>query len=172
MLEQLTLLQKNLHDLLGLHRQLLEIVRQERQALIDVDIDEIQNFTYSKEAIIETIKHTESERLKIITGFSLSLKIPVKELSLSKIIITIQSNYPEQAERLRGSLAALSVLVERVATQNKSNNQLLNTALEHVRVMKSNVLGERNAKSSVYTAKGKKSMSVRSENNNFISKEA
>lgn len=52
-----------LQDLLGYHRQLLEVVKAEKLALISSDLKEIQENLYSKEVLIASIKQLENKRL-------------------------------------------------------------------------------------------------------------
>lgn len=159
-----------LQKLVGLHRQLLETVRQEKEALVAADLRSIQETTYAKEALIEAIRQQENERLRAVSGLALKWKRHARDLVLSQIIIAVQGEDPKRAELFRNCLNALTILVQRVMEQNKGNLLLIDRSLEHVTNMKKNVLGERTPHSDVYTQQGQKS--VQQNGARLISKEA
>ena len=93
----LTALLSLLQKLTGLHKDLLEVVRAERQALADADLKTLQDCVFKKEALIETIRISESRRTQLVEkiGFDLGWRRPAAELSLSKIIIEVQGTEPK-----------------------------------------------------------------------------
>lgn len=149
-------LHASLQKLLGLHRQLLDILRLERNALLDMNLKGIQDSTLAKESILNAIHQSELERQKRVAEISIYLKKPAETLSLGQIIIDIQSTDSENAERLRSLLTALDILIKRIKTQNLENKSLVESSLGHIQQMKNNVLGEANPKSDTYTAHGTK----------------
>ena len=60
-----------LQKLVGLHRQLYEVCRAERDALIGADVKLIQEQTHAKELVIETIKQHEMDRIRATASLSL-----------------------------------------------------------------------------------------------------
>lgn len=149
-------LHKSLQKLIGLHRQLLESVRSERDGLLSADVKVLQETTNAKEALIEAIKRTESERMGIIGALALSWKRPARELSLSNVIIAIQGEDLKSADLLRSSQNALNVLIQRITEQNAANKQICDRSLGHLDVMKKNVLGEGTPRSDVYSQQGQR----------------
>jgi hypothetical protein len=166
----LTELYQNLQKLVGFHRQLLDVVRLERDALLNVDLKSVQETTLAKEGLIQLIHQAETERIKQVTLLAVQMKKPVKELTLSKLIIEVQGKDLKFAEQLRSVLNTLNLLTERIIDQNKENSRLAENALSHVDQMKKNVLGEATPKSDTYSAQGKKTAVT--SNPHFISKEA
>jgi len=147
---------QNLQKLTGLHRQLMETVRLERESLVQADLKAIQTVTSTKQALIESIHQTETERLKFVSELAMHWRKPYRELTLPNIIIAIQGTDPKGAEQLRSIYNALTVLIQRITAQNKDNSALIERSLEHVHQMKKNVLGETNKKSNTYTQTGQR----------------
>ncbi len=149
-----------LQKLIGLHRLLLENVRKEREALTNAELSAIQEITHAKEGLIESIRQEESKRLKYTGDLAIAWKRPLRELTLPNIIIAIQGNDPKSAELLRSGYNALSFLIQRIDEQNKSNQTLVETSLNHIQNMKNNVLGESMPRSNTYTQQGQKAVGV------------
>ncbi len=166
----LTEIYQVLQKLVGFHRQLLDVVRLEREALLNVDLKSVQETTLAKEGLIQLIQQSESERIKLVTLLAVKWKKPVKELTLSKLIIEVQATDQKFAEQLRSMFNTLNLLTERIIEQNKENNRLAENALSHVDQMKKNILGEAAPKSDTYTSHGKKTASSTAPH--FFSKEA
>lgn len=154
---------------MGLHHQLLEAVRLEREALLSADIKRVQDATLSKEGLIEQIRAVEAERIKITTLLAVDWKKPLRELTLPNLIIELQGRDLKAAEQFRSVYNALTILIGRVRDQNDDNRRLVERSLEHINAMKRNVLGESAPKSNTYTQKGKRTQG--SGNSRLISKE-
>lgn len=159
-----------LQKLVGLHRQLYECCRAEREALVLADIKTIQEHTHAKELVIETIKQYEMQRIRASAELSLDWKIPLGELTLTRIIQELEPKQPKEAEKFRSALNALTILIERSKKMNDSNKEFLERSLEHVHTMKKNVLGEATPRSDTYGAHGQKVSG--NAGARFISKEA
>ena len=149
-------LQQSLQKLIGLHRQLLETVRLERDALLSADVRAIQETTLAKEALIESIRVADNERLHVIGDLALAWKKPARELTLSNVIIVIQGESLKAADQLRSSQTALQLLVQRTQEQNQNNRKICERSLSTLQTMKKNVLGEAAPKSDVYSQQGQR----------------
>ena len=166
----LTELYQNLQKLVGFHRQLLDVVRLERDALLNVDLKSVQETTLAKEGLIQLIHQAETERIKRVTLLAVQWKKPVKELTLSKLILEVQGQDIKLAEQFQSVLNTLNLLTERIISQNSENSRFAESALSHVDEMKKNILGEALPKSNTYGAHGKKTAAASTPH--FISKEA
>lgn len=163
-------IQQNLKRLIGLYRELLNIVRQEKDAIITMNVKDIQEATRAKEAILSVIRYCEMERASIVSELALKWKVPLKELTLSRIIIEVQGRDSVHAEEFQTVLSTLTLLIQRVSEQNEENHGFVANSLKHIEAMKKNVLGEANPHSFTYTkAGGRKSGSEKSR---LLSKEA
>jgi flagellar biosynthesis/type III secretory pathway chaperone len=165
----LLLINQVLKKLIGSHRRLLDVVREEKACLVQADLSKIQAVTRAKEGLIEEIQQVESDRLKLMTELSVEWMRPLKELSLTQLIITIQGTDPKGAEQLRSSLNILTVLIQRITEQNQDSQALVERSLDHVRQMNKNVMVEVTAKSSTYTQQGQRSAGLKP--SRYISKE-
>jgi hypothetical protein len=149
-----------IQKLIGLHRQLLEKIRTEREALVAANINTIEETTHAKEALLESIRHEESKRLKITGDLAIAWKKPLRELTLPNIIIEVQATNLKDAELLRSAYNTLTFLIQRIEEQNLSNLKLVEASLEHVNNMKQNVLGESNPHANTYTPQGQKTVAT------------
>ncbi|MBC7384624.1 MAG: flagellar protein FlgN [Cryobacterium sp.] len=145
-----------LSRMVGLHRQLYEVCKQEREAFIAADTRQILEQTSAKELVIETIRHAEADRIRISTLLASIWKRPLSDLTLNFIIQEIEPEDAKGAERFRSSLTALTVLIERAKKLNASNRDFVEQSLEHVRAMKKNVLGESVPQTDTYSNQGQK----------------
>ena len=145
-----------LQNLVGLHRQLLEAVRLEKDALISANLKTIQDITFRKETLIASIHAEESERKRHVAALSAEWREPMRDLTLSRIIERVQGGDLKSADLFRSVLTTLSLLVQRITDQNGENSRMVEKSLEHVANMKANVLGEAARGSDTYAKSGKK----------------
>ena len=151
---RLTELLKILHKQLAHYRQLGEVLRHERECITNAQLSGMQECVFGKEAAIEAIKIKEQERARIMGELSFELRIPVKELNLTRLVKEVEPRLPKSAQGLRSVQVALQLLTEKAHELNVYNRGLLEKSLEHFHRMKRNVLGESHEKSSTYSAKG------------------
>lgn len=147
---------ESLQKLIGLHRQLLDVCRLEREALTQAELKQIQEATLSKQGLIESIRQAENERIQRVGELAMLWKKPVRDLSLPNLILEIQGKDPKGSEQLRSAFNALTILIQRITEQNNDNKVLVERSLAHVNDMKRNVLGEAVPKSSTYTSQGQR----------------
>lgn len=145
-----------LQRMIGLHRQLYDVCKMEREAFISADSKLILEHTQAKELIIETIRQAEADRIRTTALLSLVWKKPLTDLTLNFIIREIEPQDPKNSERFRSALTALTMLIERARKLNESNRSLVEKSLEHVHAMKKNVLGEAVPQSDTYGNQGQK----------------
>jgi flagellar biosynthesis/type III secretory pathway chaperone len=148
---------QSLQRLIGLHRQLMDNVRLEREALVAADLKAIHDCTAAKQALIESIRQAEAHRMRAMGELAVLWRRPPRELTLSGIVIALQGKDPETADRFRSILNTLTVLIQRITEQNDANRSLVERSLEHVHAMKKNVLGESVPRSETYNPNGQKS---------------
>lgn len=161
---------QHLQRLIGLHRQLLDVVRVEREALIQAEVIGIQEATLAKQAAIEAIQRAETERLKSIAELAILWKQPVRELTLGVIITRLEPFDQRQAEQFRSAQATMNLLIRQASEQNEDNRALVSRSLDHINQMKQNVLGESSPQAGTYNQQGAKNRG--SGASRLISKEA
>jgi flagellar biosynthesis/type III secretory pathway chaperone len=152
-IESLNDLVTKLQKLLSLHRQLLESLRAEREALLAVDVRKIHEVTLEKQAVLQQIVVAEQARVAASRDVAVQLRSPA-EASLGQLVLQSQSVSLKLSEQLRSVQHALVHLIGRIQEQNGSNRQLVESSLEHVNQMKKNVIGESMPKSETYSPTG------------------
>lgn len=160
----------SLQKLTGLHRQLMDTIRMEREALLAADIKSIEEATRAKQMLIEGIRLAENERIRAVSELALVWKKRLTDLTLPVIFTQIQTSHPKLAEQLRSAYNALTILIKRITEQNQDNFTLVQNSLTHIHEMKKNVLGETVPKSNTYNPQGQKQSSAKGAR--LISKEA
>jgi hypothetical protein len=161
---------ETLQRLTGLHRQLMDTVRMEREALVAADLKGIEDATFAKQTLIEAIRQSESDRIRATTELAMLWKKPLRDLTLPGIVTLIQTSHPKLSEQLRSAYNALTILIKRITELNQDNLLLVQNSLAHIHEMKKNILGERTPKSNTYNPKGQKAMGATGAR--LISKEA
>jgi flagellar biosynthesis/type III secretory pathway chaperone len=143
-------LQKTLNEILGAHRDLLDIVRTEKSALVAMDAEGTETCLINKEQAIAKLRNLEKKRILICEKLYANLQLPEADHRLSQIAVAIQAVMPERAEKLRSIQNALKILIDRIKSQNTQNMKLVEASLEHLQNMKKNVMGESNPMTRTY----------------------
>jgi hypothetical protein len=169
-MEYVAELYQNLQKLIGFHRQLLELVRAEKTAIVEANLKAIQEALSRKQVIIELIGREESNRSSITAKLAIFFKKPLNQVSLNQLIILIQAIDIKKADSFRSAKQALVLLAERIQEQSNENLAVLEKSIGHISKMKQNVLGEGVPKSETYTPYGQRSSPVHGAR--LISKEA
>lgn len=155
MLENLEALYQILYTLVGHHRKLLELVRIEKEAILDCDLSKIQDFTFQKEAFVQMIQEAEHSRLRVSKTLLDHFQGALAELTLPSLVKQIQGVEPEMANKLSSIHSTLKLLIKRISEQNIENNRYVEHSLEHLQKMRENTLGSLQ-ESNVYNRTGKK----------------
>lgn len=151
-------LQAALSHLIGLHRQLLETLRQEREALTSANKSGIEECAFAKDACLQAIAQAERERGMIVAELSIEWKRPLSQMTLNWILTETEPTQPAVASALRSQLNALVILIERVQEQNQYNGALIEKALAHLDAMKSNVFQNDAPQAQTYTPQGSRAL--------------
>lgn len=156
--EDMRALHSVLQELIGLHRQLLDVVRQENEALVQADTKATFEAVATKEALLHWIQQAERNRQSAVYRLAQNQgKINVQS-SLREIINSYQKDHAEFARALESDLSALVVLVDRVQKQNRTNASLVEQSIKHVTQMRNNILKETPEQGKTYTAQGQASV--------------
>lgn len=151
------ILHESLQKLIGLHRQLYELVKLEHEAITQADTKGTYEAVANKEAVIHWIHQEELNRQAITHLLVQSEGVNVEgSASLRGIIIHYQVKRPELSNRLQSDLSALVVLVERIKKQNDINGELIQLSLRHIGNMKNNIFGETTHQAKTYNQMGQK----------------
>jgi flagellar biosynthesis/type III secretory pathway chaperone len=102
---------KNLNHQFALYRQLVDIVRAERECIVGVKVKELRELTYSKEALVDEIQREETRRQFWLKDAAKSLGLKPSELTMD---IVAAKFAPERYEAMMSLKNALVVLVKKI----------------------------------------------------------
>ncbi len=159
---------QNLEELTKLYRQLLDVIRKEKEYLIAVDIEKLEINNTEKENLLSKIRNQDSARERyarefahLIGGDSNNPRL----LELAKIL-----HGSEAEKRLRSIHSMLEMLVVRVTTLNKDNETYAQSALSTLNGALANVKDTLAGKNT-YARKGQMEYGPH-KSGNFVKKEA
>lgn len=142
----------NLDDMLKNYRQLLDIVRKEKDLLITSNIEQLNDNNNAKEQVIIKIKALDAVRMTYAAELAHLVGADTAQPRLLEIAQKIGG---AEAEKLRTMHAALEMVIKRLSEINKTNVvyaesalQTVNSALEN---FKDTLLGQ----PKTYQQKGK-----------------
>ena len=150
-------LHESLQELIGLHRQLYEVVKSEHEAITQADMKATYEAVTNKEALVHWIHREELNRQAITQRIRVQEGIPGDhQPALREIISRILPRNADLSSKLQADLQALIILVERIKKQNELNGALVSESLEHINNMKSNIFGETTHQGRTYNQQGQK----------------
>ncbi|NQZ00800.1 MAG: flagellar protein FlgN [Bdellovibrionales bacterium] len=124
-----TELDKVLQHEIKIYRNLLDIVRKEKELLVASRLDDLSENNRSKEAQLIKLRSLEQQRVKLATELCQALSLPADEPRLLDISNELGG---ELGDRLRNLHSVLSLLLKRVHELNQSNERLVNSALNSI----------------------------------------
>ncbi len=157
-------LHESLQELIGLHRQLYEVVKAENDAITNADVKGTYEASTAKEALIHWIHQAEMSRQAVVHALSYEEKLETRTPTLREIIIHYQVGRPELSQQLQVDLTSLLVLVDRIKKQNELNGKLVEASLKHIQNMKKNIFGETSHQGRTYNQQGQKNTASANEN--------
>ncbi len=159
-------LKHNLKQQVHLHKELLDVVRKEKEALVSANTDAIKELTFVKEAMVFEIQNVENNRKKWLQSFREEFSLQEDSLSLERVVEIIGQSYREELFRLKTSILTLA---NRIKGLSKENQLLTEHALSEANHMKQNALGISSI-NQTYSSNGK--VEDNGKNARLISKEA
>jgi flagellar biosynthesis/type III secretory pathway chaperone len=161
-------LRNNLNHQLALYRQLIDVLRDEREHLIAVRFKEIREATYSKEAIFDEVHREEFRRLRWVRQAAAFLGVAEKEVTMELVAEKIGG--PEQFESLISLRNAILHMVKKAKEMNLDNKRLVESALKDAQELKRNILGLSSEQPQVYGPKGQIGGNPRDQSARFLNK--
>ncbi len=156
----------NLDDLVKIYRSLLEVVRKEKEILVESRLDELNENNRAKDTLLVRIRSLENGRTKLARDLAALTSSDVEQPRL----LELAANLPkDQGDRLRNMHAVLELLVRRVSEVNKTNEELVQSALRSI-TGAMEAIKDGLAPQTTYGQKG--SMSGKPEGGALVSREA
>jgi flagellar biosynthesis/type III secretory pathway chaperone len=156
-----------LEEMTKIYRQLLDVVRKEKEALLQVNLSEIEKCRSLKEELIGKARIAEMIREK--HAFELGSVVGLESTRPRLLELAVQMPY-EQGEKLRQMHAALDMVIKRIQELNKENEQYAQLALRTLNGAMGNIK-ETLAGKNTYERKGHYKVGPEV-SGNFVSKEA
>lgn len=116
----------NLEEITTLYRQLLEIVRKEKEILLSAKVDELIENNVVKDQTLMKIRLADALRLKHAQELALLIKADYENPRLLDIAQKVPQPF---GEHLRSLHATLDLLISRLVEFNRDNESYAQTAL-------------------------------------------
>jgi flagellar biosynthesis/type III secretory pathway chaperone len=116
----------NLEDITKLYRQLLEMVRTEKELLINSEIEKLSESNKAKEALLYKIRFADAARERYAKELAQIIGADVNQPRLLELARKIPG---AGGDKLRGLHSTLEMLVRRTSELNQENEQYTQSAL-------------------------------------------
>lgn len=166
--EQYNKLTKILDEMVTHYRKMLDIVRKEKELLIEAKIDDLILNNEEKSLLVQKISAIDSRRINAALELGIQLKLDNPAPRLTELAHSMRGT-PE-SEVLRKFQATLSLLFERVKIQNEQNEEYTKSALRNINGALDNIKETLSGKKT-YEKRGQYKMGPETAGN-FVSKEA
>lgn len=123
-------LENNLEEITKLYRQMLDLLRKEKEILIKADIEKIDESNKQKELILSRLKSLDSLRVKYASDLAEQLGLDPAQPRLLEIARKIGS---ARGDKLRSVHAALEILIKKIPELNRENEKYIQSALGNIR---------------------------------------
>jgi len=131
-------LEANLEEITKYYRQMLDLLRREKDILIKAEVEKIEENNKQKELILSRLKSLDALRVKYASDLALQLALDPTQPRLLEIAREIGGL---RADKLRGIHAALEILMKKIPELNRENEQYVQSAMTHVQGAMNNVKG-------------------------------
>lgn len=133
-----TELQYLLEKLIALHRNLLDVLREEHGHMVAIDVKGLGETAHAKEVMLGEIWNHEQLRIKAAERLSVALALDPRSATLLSISAALPA---PDGEKLRSARTALNLLVSQAKELNARNMAFAENSLQRIDEMKKNVLG-------------------------------
>ena len=113
-----------------LYQALLGLILEERNAIIDSDLEKFDAVGQKRENLYQKLRMSEDQRMRILTQLSRITGCPSSELTLSRLSRRLPLSY---ADRLNECRRNLSRLLEKIQKATRHNRGLINHSLALIR---------------------------------------
>lgn len=141
----------NLENLTKQYRLLLDLVRKEKQVLIDAQVDSINELNAQKEDLIFKINELDTVRNRYVFDLAHMLQIKSEE---ARLLVLAQKIGGPEGDRLRVQHATLDLVINRLRVINSENAFYAESALKNINFaldnLKETLMGKK-----TYQKKGK-----------------
>jgi flagellar biosynthesis/type III secretory pathway chaperone len=161
-------LQKILKHQLTLYRQLVDVLRDEKEHIKAVKFKEIREATYAKEALFDEIQREEYRRRIWVRTAAPVLGVAENDVTME--MIAAKFSGAELFEPLISLRNTLLVLVNKAREMGLENKRLVENALRDAQMLKRNILGLSSEQPQVYGPKGSMGTNPRDQSARFLNR--
>jgi hypothetical protein len=119
----------NLEDLTKIYRNVLELVRKEKELLIDAKIDELNDSNKQKELMLYKLKQLDLQRERIARELA---HVVGADSQNPRLLELAQKMGGEAGDKLRMLHSTLEILIKRITELNRDNEQYAQAGLERL----------------------------------------
>lgn len=120
---------ENLDQMIKVYRQLLNIVRKEREILVSANLDDLNDNNKAKESMLIQAKAIEDQRLLLTEKLAAEEGMADAQPKLLEMAVHIGG---PDGDKLRNMHAVLDLLMRRIKEFNGYNESLVNSALQNI----------------------------------------
>ncbi len=161
-------LEANLEELTKIYRQLLDVVRKEKEILVRADRDALEESNLLKEELLYKLRAQDSLRSRYAMDLATIVGADIENPRLLELAQKLAGT--PAADRLRTQHAALDLLIKRITVINKENEEYTKSALKSLNGALDNIKESLSGKKT-YERKGQYKQGPQV-SGNFVSKEA
>jgi flagellar biosynthesis/type III secretory pathway chaperone len=115
---------------IGLYCSLLDVLNEEKHALIEARLDDLTEAGGKKENLLLKLRIIEDQRQGLIRDLAEKLEVNYEGLSLMTIVDLVEEPFSSKLKVRRSDLISVT---EKIAEANHSNEALINHSLELVK---------------------------------------
>lgn len=110
-------------------KQLLDLVKQEKESIVHSRIKELQDLVGKQEQMVKTFVQLEQERIKLTRQIAEGLKIPGQQVTMSQIIESVSEPYKSGLTKANNQITAT---LQEMDGLNKINTELVKSSLDQI----------------------------------------
>ena len=115
---------------MGLYRDMILVLQSEKDAIIDADLEALEENTREKSNLTIKVRILEEQRLRTVEKLSAALDHPLEGFNLLQIAGLVGGPYAARLEACHSNFASL---MQSMGELNRTNSELLTHSLKTVR---------------------------------------
>ncbi len=119
-----------LEEQVSLYEELLVLSKEKKKAIINNNIDLLQQITSAEVVITNKTQKLEKDRMESVSDIALVLGKSEKDLTIYKIIELV--NTDEDKAKIKNVADKIKKVIDELKIENDNNHALLKTALDYI----------------------------------------
>lgn len=112
-------IERLLNDKIFLFQELLDILKDEKKSIVDIDVDKLWAFSKKKQVVASKIEDIRKDILHVLDGAAIVHEMTLDTFSVAKIIELTGLNAHAPMNQLNVTLILLKKRVQAIAKENK-----------------------------------------------------